>query len=314
MSISLTVPSNTVTVAGGRGSLTASVTNGSSVPARIVLGAFDPPEGTGGASSAVGWTRIDRPARDIPAGATEQFAVMFVPEEGTGPGRYPVRFIAYSAEQAPEENADQAQPVEVVVPEVAPPPPVPKKRWWPYAAVAAVLVLAVGLVVWLLLPGGDTVVVPDWTGDDRQTVQAQADLLELEVEFDERIRDPGSTAAPGTVIDQSPLAGSEVTPGAEVRVVLALGLILPDWTGRTTAEVMAEAGALGLTNVSFTDRIDSRFPRGTIIDQDPGPNTLVSPDEAITVVRAQTGIIPTFNPTIAAPTVAAPPVERPVGD
>lgn len=295
--ISLTLPTGEVTVAGGSASLTASVTNGSSVPARIVLGAFGPRGASAETVSALRWTRIDRPSREIPAGVTEQFSVGFTPEPGVAPGRYPVRLIAYSAEQAPEEYADQAQAVEVVVPEpAAPPPPEPKKTWWPYALAAVALLAVVGVVIWLVLPDRDSLVVPDWTGQDRMTVQTQADDGGFVVVFTERVRDPGSEALPGTVIDQSPPPGTEVENGSQVSVVLAQGVTLPDWTGKTTAQVEAEAAELGLTEVSFTIRLDSRFPRGTVMAQDPDPNALVSPDEPISVVIAQTGIVPTILP------------------
>ena len=146
--ITLILTASSVTVADGRASLTASVTNRAPVPARIVLGAFGPPDAptTPGASA---WASIDKPLREIAAGATEQFTVTFAPPAGTAAGNYPVRFIAYSADQAPEEHADQAKQVDVVVPATAPPPP-PKKPRWPYA-VGAGLVL-VGAVVWFLLP------------------------------------------------------------------------------------------------------------------------------------------------------------------
>lgn len=148
--IALTVSTTTVTVAEGRATLTASVTNSSSVPARIVLGAF-PPVGEAAAPTALAWTTIERPTRQVPAGATEQFTVVFAPDPGVAPGRYPVRLVAYSAERAPEEYADQAQSVAVVVPASSAAPPPPKKTWWPYALAAGALVVVVGLVVWLVV-------------------------------------------------------------------------------------------------------------------------------------------------------------------
>ena len=147
--IALTLTASSVAIADGRGSLTASVTNGSTVPARIVLGAFGPVGAPATAPNGTAWTSIDRPLREIAAGATEQYSVAFAPPAGTASGSYPVRFIAYSADQAPEEHADQAKQVDVVIP-AAPPAPPPKKPWWPYA-VAAALVVVAGVVGWLVL-------------------------------------------------------------------------------------------------------------------------------------------------------------------
>ena len=152
-SIALTLAATTVTVTDGRAALTASVTNGSPVPARIVLGAFGPLGAGGPGPVALPWTSIDRPLREIAAGATEQYTVAFAPPAGTASGSYPVRFIAYSADQAPEEHADQAKQVDIVIPATPPTPP-PKKPWWPYA-VAAALVLVAAVVGWLVLRAGD---------------------------------------------------------------------------------------------------------------------------------------------------------------
>lgn len=147
--ITLTLTATTVTLVEGRATLTASVTNEAPVTAKVVLGAFGPP-GSSTASGAARWTTIDRPARDIPAGATDQFIVTFDPPGEPTAGTHPVRFIAYSADQAPEENADQARQVDVVVP-AAPVPVVAKKTpWWPIAAAVALL-LIVGVAAWWLL-------------------------------------------------------------------------------------------------------------------------------------------------------------------
>ncbi len=144
--IALTLSVTTVTVAEGRAALTASVTNSAPVPARIVLGAFGPPDGA--ASGATAWTGIEQPVRDVDPGATVQYAVAFTPPAGTAAGSYPVRFIAYSADQAPEEYSDQARQVDVVVP-AAPVAPPPRKPWWPWV-VAAALVVIVGVVLFLV--------------------------------------------------------------------------------------------------------------------------------------------------------------------
>lgn len=148
--ITLTLTTSSVALGQGPATLTASVTNGAPVPAKVVLGAFDPAGAS--ATGAAAWTSIDRPVREIAAGATEQFAVTFAAPAGVAAGSHPVRFIAYSADQAPEENADQARQVDVVVPDAPVPVPPPKKPWWPWA-VAAALLLVVGLVAWWLLRG-----------------------------------------------------------------------------------------------------------------------------------------------------------------
>ena len=98
--IVLVLPLSQVTVSQGRAvmTVTVTVTNNSTVAESIVLGAFPPSAGpAGAAASAVGWTMVERPQREVQPGATEQFSVTFKPAAGVAAGTYPVRFIAYSA-------------------------------------------------------------------------------------------------------------------------------------------------------------------------------------------------------------------------
>ena len=141
-----------VTVNQGRAATTATVTNKGTTAESVVLGAFPALAGSAGTaiSSAVGWTTVERPQREVQAGATEQFTVTFEPPAGVAAGTYPVRFLAYSAYGAPEESADQARQVDVVLPVATPVPPAPQPKWWIYA-VAAALVLIVGVVASFVL-------------------------------------------------------------------------------------------------------------------------------------------------------------------
>ena len=151
--ITLTLTTTTLTVADRPGTLTASVTNSATVPVRVVLGAFDPPPGTDAPQPARAWTAVDRPLREIAAGATEQYTVSFAPPPTTAAGQYTVRLIAYDADRPPEEYGDQAQEVRVTVGRE--PAPAPSGiAWWIYL-IAGILVVAVGVVAFLLLRRGD---------------------------------------------------------------------------------------------------------------------------------------------------------------
>lgn len=181
--IALTVPITTVTVSGAHATLTASVTNRGSVPDRIVLGAFAPSHASrdaASASNATTWTTIDTPLREVGAGATEQYTVTFTPPDAAAAGTYPVRFIAYSANSAPEESADQARQVDVVIPTAASVPPVTKKSRWPLAVMAA-LVLIVAIFAFIIWPkpppGGGQQVPPDPGSPPSVPAAAQPDLL-----------------------------------------------------------------------------------------------------------------------------------------
>lgn len=81
---------------------------------------------------------------------------------------------------------------------------------------------------------------------------------------------PTQTPAP------SPTPFPTVTP-----IVLAL---VPDLTNRPLADAQAAAGGLGLKVNVAGQQNDSEHPQGTIISQDPAPNTRVNPGTVINVV------------------------------
>ncbi|MDQ7993027.1 MAG: hypothetical protein REI45_10160, partial [Propionicimonas sp.] len=158
--ITLTLTTATVTASPARGdvpaspaSLTASVTNSATVPARVVLGAYPPLAGPSAPAGAAAWTGVDRPLRDIGAGATEQYTVTIAPPPTATAGDYVVRLIAYDADRAPEEYSDQAREVQVTVP-AGREEKKPGMPWWIYV-VAGGLVLVVAVVAFLLLRSGD---------------------------------------------------------------------------------------------------------------------------------------------------------------
>ncbi len=152
--ITLSLTATSLVATGRPASLTAAVTNAASVPVRVVLGAFPP---AGGGTGAAPWTGIDRPLRDLAAGATEQFTVTITPPADAAAGSHIVRLIAYDADRAPEEYSDQARTVEVGVPAAG--KAVAGTPWWIYA-IGGGLVLVVAVVAFLALRGSPDPAVP----------------------------------------------------------------------------------------------------------------------------------------------------------
>lgn len=151
--LSMTLSAPTVALSGGKGTLTASVTNGSPTTERVILGAFpaDPATGTGTPSPIA---TVSEPLRSIPPGATVQYEVAF-DVSTSEPGSHPVKLIPYSAEEAPEDYAELTHVVQLDVPEPAVAPPAAKRRipWWVWAIAAGVLVI-IGVVAFFLLRPG----------------------------------------------------------------------------------------------------------------------------------------------------------------
>lgn len=155
-SLAVTLTASRIELTDGSGTVTATVTNTSAWDERVVLGAFAAPgAGPTPSADAARWVRIDRPVRDIPSGQTEQFSVTITPDRESAGGTYGLRLIAYSATQAPEENADQARTIEVLVPEPGRPPAPPRRPWWILGvALALIVVIAIVVVVLQRAPGG----------------------------------------------------------------------------------------------------------------------------------------------------------------
>jgi len=144
--ISMTLSSSTVELTQGRGTITASVTNASAAPERVVLGAF--PAGAPNSLPGSTGATIANPLRTIEPGATVQYEVQFN-TAGATPGTYGVKLIPYSADEAPEDYAELGFVVQIVVPEVA--PVVARKfPWWILAIVGAVVILGGAVTAFIL--------------------------------------------------------------------------------------------------------------------------------------------------------------------
>jgi hypothetical protein len=148
--IKITVASGTVTLSGGQGSVAVSVTNTEPTRQRLILGGYPAPGAAGAAPSAAGWTRIDRPIREFGPGAKEQYVAAF-DATNAPPGTYHLKFIAYPADDAPEDYSEQGQLVSVTISAPATPPASPRRRlpWLIIAAAVVLVVVIAGVVVFL---------------------------------------------------------------------------------------------------------------------------------------------------------------------
>lgn len=242
-SITMTLSSPTVDLKDGKGSLAASVTNAGSAPERVVLGAFpgqqsNPPAPT--------YTTIANPLRTIAAGATEQYVVTFDTTDAPA-GTYPVKLIAYSADDAPEDYADQAHVLTLLVPKPAEQPKPTPGFPWLWVIIGGVALLAViGGVVWFLLKD---VTVPAVTGKP----QAEAVQLVKDAGFAVTTTDKESEAKPGTVVGQAPEGDKPAGRGSTVALEIATPVrtSVPPVLG-TTIENTKAAFATAKIKLDFT--------------------------------------------------------------
>ena len=289
--ITLTLSSPTVELKDGKGSLTASVTNSSAEAERVVLGAFP------GQPGAPSYTTVADPLRTIGPGATEQYLVAF-DTTGAAPGSYPVKLIAYSADDAPEDYADQAHVVTLTVSQAPAPAKPPSKFPWLWVIIGAVvLLLAIGGVLWFLLRGGGN--VPDVRGKQ----QSEAAQILIGAGFSMGSTEVVSTEPPGTVISQNPAAGSRADKGTTVSVEIArkADVPVPNVIGQpkeTAVQTLTQAGF----TVSVKETPSFAAP-GTVITVTPPVGTPLRPGSAVTVEVATLliGLGPTLPPLPLSP-------------
>ncbi|CAA9431901.1 MAG: Serine/threonine-protein kinase PknB [uncultured Quadrisphaera sp.] len=156
-------------------------------------------------------------------------------------------------------------------------------------AVLAALGL-LGLVVWNLAgPSNDpapvvTVAVPDLVdGTDREAREA---LGAAGLTFVEAGREADDSPN-GTVIDQDPAAGAEVTEGSDVRVTVSSGpaaVGVPDVTGQSESQARDNLSAAGLRAGDATEEPSADVPEGRVIRTDPGADAQVAPGSVVAIV------------------------------
>jgi serine/threonine-protein kinase len=149
--------------------------------------------------------------------------------------------------------------------------------------------------VTLTVSSGGTEAVPDVTGDSAaaavQALQARG--------FDVQTRSIISQKKTGTVLSQSPAAGSKVARGSTVSITISRGLVtVPDTVGQTRDTAVAAVRAAGLVPRAF--RVPSTQPKGTVVAQRPRPGA-----------RRPAGSTVRMNVSSGAATGAAPPPPPP---
>lgn len=293
--VSVTVAARSVELGRGHSSVTASVTNESGGPQRIVLGAYGvvraPASGSVGPTAPpadpAAWTTIERPLREIPAGGTEQF-VASIASAAAPVGTYELKFIAFPADRAPEDYADHGQVVQVVVPETGPAPPPPKKRPWLFIVLAVAVLLLIGAVAFALTRGG-SVIVPNVVGQP----SADAELALRRAGLDVAIASEIGPEPLGVVVRQDPIANAEIPAGSAVTLVVRGGMFVPDVTGLSVEAALAKFADSGIST-SQEGEVSDAAP-GTVVRTEPPPGTEIGEGGSVLVVVAEARTIAVPN-------------------
>lgn len=304
--ITMTLSSPGVQLKDGKGSLAASVTNAGTDKEPVVLGAFPAQSATPPTAT---YATIDKPLRVIPAGATEQYVVTF-DTVGAPAGTHQVKLIAYSADEAPEDYADQAHVVTLVVPAAE---EKPKPRFpWLWVIIGAVVLLAlIGGVVWFLLKDAN---VPDVKG--RQVAEATRVLTDAG--FAVATKEKEDAAPKGQVLAQDPKGETSAGRGSTVNLEVAtpVKVAVPDILNKSieTARdslaaakfelVFADTSACTVSPVHPPKALSYDFCAVSGVDPEPGETADSGSRVAVVTVIRQTGIIfPEVNICVLNPAV-----------
>lgn len=191
---------------------------------------------------------------------------------------------------------------------VAPPPPpaAPGRRdgsaasggkksrtWlWILIAVAAVLLLAGG---WWLWTASSQTTVPRVVGMSQK--EAEAALTQASLRAGAASEVPTLAVAPGTVVDQKPVAGVKVAKDSRVDLgVASIPLVaVPDVSGKTESDASVALAESGLFVGAITYVNDPDIKAGYVKSQDPlaGSTSPVATKVDLTVSKGpQTGQVP----------------------
>ncbi len=153
-----------------------------------------------------------------------------------------------------------------------------------------------GTQVDVVVAGKAEVKVPDvvgMTADEAARTLGAAGLQSESVQVE-------NEAEPGTVVDQSPAAGTPVAPGSQVTVMVSTGVtqtLVPKVVGLTEADATAtleEAGYKVEKDTTYDDQVEA----GIVVNQSPDAGTAAEPGAAVTITVSKGS-----NPTVTVPNV-----------
>ena len=167
-----------------------------------------------------------------------------------------------------------------------------KRPIWVGVAIVVTLVLVVAGVVWTsgILRSKEEVEVPDVVGMNLDAARDELEEAGLKVERTDRTYSVKQSE--GTILAQSPSAGSVVPEGSELTLEVARGVeegTVPDVSALDVEDAILAAEAAGYTVVIKEKVVKGKAP-GTVLEQSP-PEGEAKPGSEITLVVA-VGAVP----------------------
>jgi beta-lactam-binding protein with PASTA domain/predicted Ser/Thr protein kinase len=148
----------------------------------------------------------------------------------------------------------------------------------------------------LVSQGPEQVTVPDVTGLTRESAESRLRDEGLEVSADEQ---PSPDVSEGDVISQNPTAGTHVSRGATVTIVVSTGkpqVDVPDVIGMTEEGATSRLSGAGLSPVSQERTVTDPAQDGVVIEQRPGAGTQVDQGREVVIVVGKLKETDTLEP------------------
>jgi serine/threonine-protein kinase len=138
------------------------------------------------------------------------------------------------------------------------------------------------LVTVYISKGGEGLEMPDVHGLTK--VAAETKLKNMGLKLG-KVEEEYSNEAAGTVLNQTPRAGTKITKGSAVDLVISKGpksrkVTLPDFSGSTLNSIETQLKSLNLKAGTVTE-VTSSKPAGTILDQTPAAGTDIAEGSSV---------------------------------
>jgi len=171
--------------------------------------------------------------------------------------------------------------------------------------------IEVGSSVTLLVSSGPAPVrVPDVVGQSQAA--AEADLSNAELAVGTVNQKVSSTQTAGTVVAQSPTAGSSLHAGEKVELTVAQApkqVTLPNLVGAAEAAAVAALKHIGVNASKVTRATSEQAQVGVVLAQSPMPGSQVR--KGATVLITVGVLAPETTPTTSTPTTSTPTTSTP---
>ncbi len=166
------------------------------------------------------------------------------------------------------------------------------RRWIPWV-LGLVLVIGVvaGVAYYLLAGGGKTYAVPLVNNEPVATARQQIATAHLRSTV---VNQPNASIKSGLVIKSSPAEGNNVPANTLVTLYVSSGpgkVGVPNVEGQQQAKAETTLQNAGF-NVSVQQDTTSTLPAGTVVNQNPAPNTMVDPGAKVTIFVSGAASVP----------------------